>query len=289
MPGPVLLATHAGLPDGEPGAAALDRALAARGLESRWAAWDDPAVDWDAAALVAVRSTWDYSIRAAEFLAWTRSLDQDRLLNGAELFAWNHDKGYLVDGLDGVPVVPTRRAEGTAELAAAVADLGTAVVKPRVGAGGNGVIVVTDPGDTRLGTPLVSHPSYPPASGPWIVQPLVESIRTRGETSVFVIDGRPVAQVEKVPADGEIRVHETFGGLTRPVGLSGEAATVARLACGAVTEAFGQPLDYARVDLVVWDGHLHVSELELIEPGLYLDVLPGNAESFADLVVARCR
>ena len=34
------------------------------------------------------------------------------------------------------------------------------------------------------------------------------------------------------------------------------------------------------------DGTLAVSELELIEPGLYLDVLPGNAEPFADLVAA---
>ena len=35
------------------------------------------------------------------------------------------------------------------------------------------------------------------------------------------------------------------------------------------------------------DGRLVVSELELIEPGLYLDVLPENAEPFADLVAAR--
>ena len=35
------------------------------------------------------------------------------------------------------------------------------------------------------------------------------------------------------------------------------------------------------------DGTLAVSELEITEPGLYLDVLPSNAEPFADLVVAR--
>ena len=33
------------------------------------------------------------------------------------------------------------------------------------------------------------------------------------------------------------------------------------------------------------DGTLAVSELELIEPGLYLDVVPDNADAFADLVV----
>ena len=37
------------------------------------------------------------------------------------------------------------------------------------------------------------------------------------------------------------------------------------------------------------DGTLAVSELEVTEPGLYLEVLPGNADAFADLVVSRLR
>ena len=55
LPGPtVLLVTSGDLPDGEPGAAALDAALAERGIDSAWARWDDPSVDWSAAPLVAV-------------------------------------------------------------------------------------------------------------------------------------------------------------------------------------------------------------------------------------------
>ncbi len=34
-------------------------------------------------------------------------------------------------------------------------------------------------------------------------------------------------------------------------------------------------------------GRVGLSELEVTEPGLYLDVLPANAEPFADLVAAR--
>src|SRR5687768_1092362 len=102
----VLLATSRALPDGEPGAAALDAALAARGVTARWAVWDDDSVDWGDASLVAVRATWDYTERAPEFLAWASSLDQARLLNGADVFAWNHDKRYLLD-LGELPVVPT--------------------------------------------------------------------------------------------------------------------------------------------------------------------------------------
>ena len=71
-------------------------ALAERGVDARWATWDDPAVDWAAADLVAVRSTWDYHRRCAAALAWARAVERDTvLLNGADVFAWNADKAYL--------------------------------------------------------------------------------------------------------------------------------------------------------------------------------------------------
>ena len=37
------------------------------------------------------------------------------------------------------------------------------------------------------------------------------------------------------------------------------------------------------------EGRLVVSEVEVTEPGLYLDVLPGNAEPFADAVAEHAR
>jgi glutathione synthase/RimK-type ligase-like ATP-grasp enzyme len=283
----VLLATCSSWPTGEPGAPALDAALAARGVTARWVGWDDPDVDWAAADLVAVRSTWDYTEHAEEFVAWARRVeDVTSLLNGADVFDWNHDKAYLAD-LAAVPVVPTRTADTVEELSAAVASFGTSVVKPRVGAGGAGVLVVDDPADPRLGTVVRSHPGLPAVGGPWIVQPLVASVRTEGEISVFVLDGVPVSQVDKLPAGDEIRVHEHFGGVSRPVPLREECADLALLALAAVPRD-GRPLDYGRVDMMrLADGALAVSELELIEPGLYLDVVPSNAEPFADLVASR--
>ncbi len=49
----------------------------------------------------------------------------------------------------------------------------------------------------------------------------------------------------------------------------------------AMGERFGRPMDYLRVDLLRWEDAWVVSELELIEPGLYLDVSPANAGPFA--------
>ena len=269
----VLLATSGDLPQGEPGAPVLDAVLTERGIDFAWARWDDPDVDWAAADLVALRSTWDYITRPAEFLAWTTSLDQARLLNGADVFAWNHDKRYLAD-LGDLPAVPTLLADDRAALARAVTRFGSAVVKPRVGAGGAGLIVVTDPDDPRL------------VDGPCVVQPLVESIRTHGEVSVFVLDGRLTQRFDKQPGADDVRVNEEFGGSVRAVGM-GDVGDLALRAYDAMGERFGRPMDYLRVDLLQRDGDWVVSELELIEPGLYLDVSPANAGPYADLLARR--
>jgi glutathione synthase/RimK-type ligase-like ATP-grasp enzyme len=276
----VLLATSADFPDGEPGGQLLLDALADRGFAARFAIWDDPAVDWDAARLVLVRSTWDYDGRRDEFLAWCRKVG-DKLVNSVEAIAWNTDKAYLVDlGQTSLPVVPTVAVDEEGEIGPAVAAFAPAVVKPRVGAHGRGVVVF----DGEPGGPEALDESQI-ARGPWVVQPLVASIRTEGETSVFVFGGDVVSQVVKLPAGEEIRVHEEFGGESKPVPVTSEAA---QLACEAVEVAeglLGVPLPYARADLMrLDDGTLALSELEITEPGLYLDVVPANAEAFADLV-----
>jgi hypothetical protein len=256
----VLLATSAEYAAGEPGAEHLDAALAARGVEASWAVWDDPAVDWAAADLVAVRSTWDYQGRLEEFLAWTRRVP--RLLGGADAIAWNVDKAYLVGLGRTVPTVPTRLLD---EVSASAYT--PAVVKPRVGASGKGLVVVDRPSAEQV------------ASGRFVVQPLVASITTRGESSVFVVDGRAVSQMDKFPAAGEVRVQEEYGGRTVPADLDPERAALAEL---AVASAGAAP--FARVDLLHHGGRWVVGELELVEPGLYLEVDPVNAAPYADLL-----
>lgn len=282
----LLLVTCRAFPDGEPGHEHLDEALAARGISARWVAWDDPGVDFSD-ALVAVRATWDYDARREEFLAWARSVP--RLLNGADVFTWNTDKAYLVELAEaGVPVVPTIAVGGEESLPTAIAAVwdqsgGVAVVKPRVGAGGRGVVLFdgTDGGPTDLDEAQLGP-------GPWVVQPLVGSVRTEGEGSVFVLDGAVVSAAQKRPAPGEIRVHEQYGGSTVAVPLSEEAADLARRTVAAAEQLLGHRLDYARVDQMrLDDGTLTVSELEVTEPGLYLEELPGNGAAFADLVAQR--
>lgn len=279
----ILLVTCAALPDGEPEGSRVVEAFAARGWSARWVVWDDRAVDWAAADVVAVRSTWDYDDRLEEFLAWARRVDGlGTLLNGADAFAWSLDKGYLVElGEWGLPIVPTVVVEHESELAPAVAAYAPAVVKPTVAAGGRGLVVF----DTEPDGPAALDESEL-TEGPWVVQPLVASVRTDGEQSVFVLGGRAVAQVGKRPAGEEVRVHEEYGGRSEPVPLDPDCAATAATVVAEVASRRGWALPYARVDLLRHEGRWVVSEVELVEPGLYLDVVPALAADFADAVLA---
>ncbi len=284
----MLLATFDLMPGGEPEGHLLLEALQHRSIEASWAVWSDPSVDWAGADLVAVRSTWDYYRRPAAFLAWAREVEQrTRLLNGAEVMAWNADKAYLAQLPDlDVAAVPTLVVEDDAlpaGLQQALERWGPSVVKPRTGAGGVGVVVAEQLHDPRL---------QELTAGPWVVQPLVASVRTTGESSVYVIGGEVAGQAAKQvgeaeAAAGEVRVHPLYGGRTGVVEIDPVRAGLAVQAVDAVARRFDTGVDYARVDLVHHDGAWVVSELELIEPSLYLDVMPTNAERFADVVAAR--
>lgn len=273
----VTFVTCADLPDAAGEREPITTALRRRGLECRWEVWDDTSVDWSVTHVVAVRTTWDYSARRADFLAWAERVEAvSRLVNRVSVLRWNTHKGYLVE-LDraGVECVPTwlgRRGDPVDE---AIARTGRVVVKPAVGAGGNGIAL--RPADA-VWDGLTADVDY-------LVQPELESVWTEGERSVFVLAGSPVAAVSKRPAAGEIRVHEEYGGEFREMPLTEWFAGAALGAVSAAARIVGADLPYARVDFLRDNtGEWLVSEVELVEPGLYPEVLPQVIEAYADVV-----
>ena len=271
---------------GDEDAVVLDAALAAAGLESCWVIWDDPRVDWNAADLVVVRSTWDYVTRRDEFLDWASSVE--RLSNRAGVLTWNTDKRYLLDlGAAGVPVTPTIVIDDLKELR--LPHSGRVVVKPSVGAGSKGAARF-DVGDTEA---IHEHAAALIAEGflP-LLQPYVNSVDSRGETDCVFIDGLFSHAVEKGPMLG--------GGPDDPSGLfvaerihSREVSTseleVAQGALEAARELHGleKAFLYARVDLVDAAEGPVVLELELVEPSLFLGWNPEAAENLAAAIHRR--
>jgi glutathione synthase/RimK-type ligase-like ATP-grasp enzyme len=97
------------------------------------------------------------------------------------------------------------------------------------------------------------------------------------------LDGRFSHAARKWPAPGDFRVHDDFGGTLEPVTPTAAQLAVAEAAQAAV----GEPLLYARVDLVPGPDGPVVMELELVEPDLYFATAPGAAERLAAAVAAR--
>jgi glutathione synthase/RimK-type ligase-like ATP-grasp enzyme len=253
-------------------------ALRALGLDAELAAWDDPDVDWSAARVHVIRSTWNYSEQSSAFLAWTeRVAAVSSLWNPPAVVRANAHKGYLIDlAARGLPVVETEVVARAAPRA--LADVARArgwrdvVVKPAVGAGGRGALrtsVGAAEGEAHLGALL--------ASGDALVQPYVEAIAREGERSLVYFGGEPSHATRKLPRVGEFRVQEHLGGAT----AAWRATPAERVVAEAALASVGTPLLYARVDLVPVGGAPHVSELELIEPSLYLTHRPDGFAAFA--------
>lgn len=275
---PVLIATCADLPDGDEDAPALTAALAAHGVEARFAVWSDPSVDWTSAPVI-LRNTWDYHAALADFLAWTRSVP--RLFNDADVIAWNTDKLYLRDLADaGVPTVPTVFAAPGEPVELPEGEF---VVKPSVGAGSRGA------GRFGAGTRDAAreHAAGLHAHGRTVlVQPFLAGVDTAGETALLYAAGEFSHAIRKGAMLTADSAHAVDGGsLFVPENITARDPDAAELAVGeqalaAVRERFGTPL-YARVDLLPSAQGPVVTELELAEPSLFLGHADGAADRFA--------
>ncbi|MFJ8631174.1 RimK family alpha-L-glutamate ligase [Streptomyces sp. NPDC093568] len=264
---------------------ALVRALREAGAGADVVYWDDDTVDWGGYDLAVIRSTWDYSWRAAEFLGWAeRCAKVTRLANPAGVVRWNADKRYLGDLAGaGVPIVPTRYlAPGDSP------DLPVAheyVVKPTSGAGARfAARYAPDEHDTAVRQLARMHAEGFTA----MVQPYVTSIDVSGERALQFFGGRLLHASRKgavltpgTPYDQRKVAHPGLEPWT-PTPAERE---VAERALAAVPEA-GELL-YARVDLVDGeDGQPRVMELELVEPNLFLSLHPASVPRVVEAILA---
>lgn len=254
----------------------LRAALEAAGAEADAVCWDDADADWASYDLVVIRSTWDYSWRAAEFTGWAeRCAKLTRLANPAAVVRWNTDKRYLGElAAAGVPTVPTGYlAPGDA---VGPADLPVGheyVVKPTSGAGARYAARYTP----DQGEAAVRHLARMHAEGlTAMVQPYMRSIDTGGERALQFFGGRLLHASRKravlAPGTAFDADKVAHPGLEPWTPTPAELA-VAERALAAVPEA--PELLYARVDLVDGDdGEPRVMELELVEPNLFLFLHP---------------
>lgn len=261
-------------------------ALAARGVEARVAAWDDPDVDWSAAPLTVVRSAWNYADDRAGFLDWARRVASARtvLRNPHGVLAANTHKSYLASlERAELPTVPTRwfTHGGRAATPDAVSALPwrDVVVKPAIGGGSSGVRAFDL--DSSEGVEQASnHITALQSVGDVLVQPKLASIADEGERDVVWIAGEITHVVTKLQRlEGE---DERIAGARSATDAE---ATLAIRALRTLPAFSQRELLYARVDLALDElGDLRIVELEVTEPSLFLVQHEPALHRFADVL-----
>jgi len=277
----IALATCADLPELDADDALLLEPLAARGIEAVAAVWDDPALDWAAFDLTVVRNTWDYIGRRDAFLDWARAVP--RLLNAADVLAWNTDKRYLAElESAGLPIVPTDFVAPGDARELALRDDREYVVKPTVSAGSQDTarVVAGDVWDHTARLHAIDKTA--------MVQPYLAGVDEAGETALLYFNGAFSHAIRKGPmlTLGEVKAPELFylEEIT-PREPSAAERSLADRVVAYVSERFGAPL-YARVDLLpAGDGPV-IIELELTEPSVFVGFGDGAPERFADAIAA---
>ncbi|HYK81501.1 MAG TPA: hypothetical protein VEU55_00025 [Gemmatimonadales bacterium] len=269
----IALATYGELPGLNADDRLLIEPLAALGVTALPAVWDAAEVRWTEFAAVVVRSCWDYHDRLDEFLSWIGRLEglQVPVWNPPDLLRWNSHKAYLRElATAGVATVPTRwlgRGERSSLAEVLHAERWSdAVVKPAVSASAHGTwrtsqaTAARDQG--RLDELLMR--------GDAMVQPFVNEVGESGEWSLMFLGGRFSHAVLQRPAAGDFRVQAQYGGSAAALTPPRHVLSDAKRVLAALSR---EPL-YARVDGVERAGRLLLSELELIEPLLFLQSDP---------------
>lgn len=259
--------------------------LAARGVDAQMVEWDDEAVDWAAFDRVVLRSTWDYTRRLPEFLAWLeRVAAVTEVVNPPATVRWSLDKRYLGElESAGVPIVPTSFVAPGDPLELPDVEL---VVKPAVGAGSRDAASY----DTEHHDLARAHVARLHAEGRTVlVQPFLRTIAEDGEWPMVMLGGRFSHTASKrvaLPRAGE--VSELFAReVCVPATATDAQVAVAEDALAFVSRRLGVPA-YARVDLVrLPDGGFGVLELELAEPFLFLPYAdPAATDRLVDALLA---
>jgi glutathione synthase/RimK-type ligase-like ATP-grasp enzyme len=262
--------------------------LAGRGVIATAEIWTDTGVDWASFPLVVVRGTWDYFTdlgRLEEFQEWARRVDRvTRLVNPAPVIVWNTDKRYLIDlEAAGVAVVPTSWVPPGHPWQPPEVEF---VVKPTVSAGGFETARYR-PGECDEAEQHVRRLHQ--AGHTVMVQPYVASVDSEGETALVYLGGRFSHAINKAQllvagagVDDQLWENERIT-ISRPSDAQRHVAEVAL----AASETLTAPTTYARVDLVTTPGvGPAVSEIELVEPGLFLRYAADTAPArFADVLV----
>ena len=243
-------------------------ALEALGIKTLRLAWDDMFFDWSTTKSVLFRTTWDYFDRFDEFSKWLEMVSkQTTLLNSEAIIRWNIDKHYLLDlQKNGIHIAESHFIEQGAKVSLNqlhdILNWKETILKPCISGAARHTYKLSPENfkeHESVFQELIANESM-------ILQPFQYNIVSKGELSMMVFNGQFTHAILKKAKAGEFRVQDDFGGSIQNYSPTTEEIEFAEASVKACIEL---PI-YARVDIFEDnEGHITLSELELIEPELW--------------------
>lgn len=261
----------------------LQESLENKGFSVSHLAWDDADFDWSSAKYLIFRSTWDYFYRFPEFLKWLEQVsEKTTLINSKQLIYWNLDKHYLNDlQKKGIHIAASYFIEkgsktSLIELHQSLQWPET-VLKPCISGTARHTYRLSESildEYEAIFQQLIQNEAM-------MLQPFQSNIVEKGEISMMLVDGKFTHAVIKTAKPGDFRVQDDFGGKVSPYEATSEEISFAESAISACPEL---PI-YGRVDIFTDnEGHIALSELELIEPELWFRFFPQASEILAKAI-----
>lgn len=250
---------------------------ASRGIEFDVVYWDEMDLASRGYDLAIIRTCWDYTERADQFVDTLVAHERAglRVLNSSDVVRWNSRKTYLKElGPSAIETVWAERAD-EATIERAFDALGDEIVlKPQVGAGSVNTVRLK-----RGAWSAADLAAGPPGAA--MIQPFLHAIATEGERSLFWFGGQFSHSIRKVPASGD-----WLANVPGKTDFRAEPAPAAAMEAAEAARARApKDLLYVRIDLVkANDGSWRVIEIEAIEPYLFFDFAPEGAGFFVDAI-----
>ena len=245
----------------------LIKPLTSLGFQVRIVPWDDERVKWKEFDTLILRSCWNYHLVPEKFLSWLDLIEKQgiKLWNPYPIVRWNINKKYLFDlQKRGIDIVPTKLISKNSEINLKKYfeefNCSELIFKPVIGASAYGVKRISK--NTKFTLP----------AGDYLVQPFLKEIYD-GEYSLIFFNKKFSHAVIKIPNAKDFRTQPELGGTEKLIQPDKKIIKQAQ----NILKQVDSPLLYSRVDGLIINGKFTLMELELIEPHLFLDLLPRSA------------
>jgi len=265
-------------------------------IECEPLAWDDSITQLLNFDMFIIRSAWNYyhsNINLNKFLKFIYRV-RFRVYNSEHIIKWNFNKKYLKDLEEKeIPVIPTLFLKNPSNFTLSNFEIlgkfereREFVIKPCVSGGGRNTyrinpIKMNNKQINQIKTSLIQA-----SINEIMIQPFIDSILEICEISFIFFGDKFSHAVQRIPAPGNFCDLVTISRV-RSVPL--EALEIAKKCISVTYQILHLPIGsllYARVDLLFDKkrGYL-VSELELIEPNLYLQYEKASIEKFGNTII----